>query len=504
MSKYDWLEITAPDDYGQLVEKLDDEFHPGEIAERLQHSISTNAVHGLLIEHGYLDKDYRSTFYNFYAKKGRRYRDGCVRLHFFDNYVEFDCTKTDIICPDGRLEDHYFGYVVLRPTLVATLGRSVLSPDIRVGAHGRAIQAQHRVHLLGHTLSVWGFPSMAQHRDIAVCAHVACWAILRHYSERFPQHRELLIHDITQLATPFDPGGLTPALGLNISHAERIFQAAGCFPVIVRKDEEEDKFYAQLLAYLESGFPLFVAMQGRGHAIVAAGYDWRRSTVAKPPSFNSHVWSQIDTILAVDDNDLPYDCVNLKPSTSPSGSTYTVQDFDAFIVPLPEKIFYPADAIETYSKKGLYQILKNTLKLPEEDNLLRRYFVTTISALRRYAREHPTYMGDDLANLLMHLETAQFIWVVEYASGEQWNQGHIAARAIIDATASPQDPLPVWLAHNGNLAVVFDRSSAKLVVHIDALDRPPGTPIGRMEQNLRQVSDWRGRAANHTGGKIDG
>ena len=321
MSDYDWIEITESDDYNQLVDKLDDEFQPNIIAEQLQSSIS-DAVGGILIEHGYIDKDYRSAFYNFYAKKGRRYRDDCVRLHFFDNYVEFDRTQTDITYFAGRLEECYFGYVVLRPTLFATLGRSVLSPKIRVGARGRAIQAQHYVHLLGHRLSVWGFPSMAQHRDIAVCAHIACWSILRHYSERFPQHRELLIHDITRLATPFDPGGLTPAFGLNIFHAERIFQAAGCFPVIVRKkggenDEFKDGFYAQLLAYLESGFPLFVAMEGWEHAIVVTGYAWR-STAAELPRANSHVWSQIDTLLAVDDNRLPYACVNLRLPTSPS------------------------------------------------------------------------------------------------------------------------------------------------------------------------------------------
>ena len=485
MSDYDWLEITAPDDYSQLVDKLDDEFQPGTIAEQLQSSISY-AVGRVLIEHGYVDKDYRSTFYNFYAKKGRRYRDTCVRLHFFNDYVNFDSTQMDIACPDGRLEDHYFGYIVLRPTLVATLGRSVLSPDIRVGARGRAIQAQHRVHLLGHTLSIWGFPSMAQHRDIAVCAHVSCWAILRHYSERFPQHHELLIHDITRLATSFDPGGLTPAFGLNIFNAERIFQSAGCFPVIVRKkDGKKDEFYAQLLAYLESGFPLFVAMEGREHAIVVAGYAW--CPTAAQPYTASHVWSQIDTLLAVDDNHLPYDCVNLKPPSSPSGPSYTTQDFNAFLVPLPEKIFYPADAMERYSKAALYSLLKSTLKLPEKDKLLRRYFITTISSLRRFARENLTFMGGDLVNLLMRIDTAQFIWVVEYASDEQWAQGHIAARVIVDATASPQDPVPVWLAHNEQLAIVFDRSSAKLAAHIDTLNRPAGTPLGRMEQNLRQV-----------------
>ena len=45
---------------------------------------------GVLIERNYVDKDYRSTYYNFYAKKGQWYRPDCVRLHFFDETVAFD------------------------------------------------------------------------------------------------------------------------------------------------------------------------------------------------------------------------------------------------------------------------------------------------------------------------------------------------------------------------------------------------------------------------------
>ena len=488
MSSYDWLEIREPNDYKQLAQLLDVEFGPDTIGIQLQHQI-TGAVKSVLIEHDYIDKDYRSTFYNFYSKKGRPYRDDCVRLHFFDGCVKFDDERTDMICPDEQLEDHYFGYIVLRPTIVATLGRSILSPDIRIGARGRAIQSCHRIHLLGHTLSVWGFPSMAQHADIAVCAHVACWSILRHYSERFSQHREFLVHDVTKLAGPFDPGGLTPSLGLDIFEAERIFQAAGCFPVIVAKQcGQELQFYGQLLAYLESGFPLFMVMRGQEHAIVAAGYAWR-ATVADLPNANSHAWSQVDTLLAVDDNLLPYGCVSMgaKASFGTSSECYTALDFDAFIVPLPEKIHYPAHAMESFSAQALYASHKNILGLPDDGELIRRYFITTISALRRYARTLQSQMGDELVNLLMRLKTAQFIWVVEYASDRQWAQGHISARAIVDATASPIDTQPVWLSHNDQMAIVFDRTLASGGADVVNLDRPAHTPLGRMEQNLRPV-----------------
>ena len=219
MSEYAWIDIAEPSDFDNLVTALDPAFAPMEVVAELKSCIRP-AVRGVLLEKGYVDKDYRSTFYKHYAKKGRLYRDDCVRVHFFAEGIGFDEATTNLRSASGTVnEGQYYGFIVLRPTIVATIGRSILSPDIRLGARGTAIQAKHKVHLLGHTLSVWGFPSMSQHIDISVCAHVSCWSILRHYSERFSQHRELLLHDITMMASQFDPGGVTPGLGLDVLEA---------------------------------------------------------------------------------------------------------------------------------------------------------------------------------------------------------------------------------------------------------------------------------------------
>ena len=498
---YTWLEIDSPDDYDRLVGILDVAFEPEAIAWELKNNISSEIVSGVLVEHDYIDKDYRSTFYNFYAKMGRPYRQDCVRLHFFDKDVTYSESPPDLQGPDAWLEDHYFGYVVLRPTIAATLGRSLLSPRIRIGARGNAIQARHKVHLLGYTLSVWGFPSMAQHADIAVCAHVACWAILRHYSEQYAQHRELLVHDITMLAKPFDPGGLTPSLGLNLYEAERIFQAAGCYPLMIVREWDEDKeewvdderFFAQMLSYLDSGFPLFVAleseaMENEPHVIVLAGYAWRDGP-GESRERKSHVWSLVDSFLGVDDNMLPYSSVSIRERTRSCADVenYTAEDFTAFIVPLPDKIFYPASAVESFSLGALYRSYKSVLNLPDEDILLRRYFITTVSGLRRYARENRSQMGDELVDLFMHLKTTQFVWVIEYASEEQWNDRHVAVRVVLDASASRKDEQPIWLCHNHDLALVFDRSSEVPKAQVVRLGRPAATPLGRMETNLRPV-----------------
>jgi hypothetical protein len=325
---------------------------------------------------------------------------------------------------------------------------------------------------------------MAQHADISVCAHVSCWAVLRHYSERFPEHRQLLIHDITMLAHPFDPGGLTPSLGLNVLQAERIFQAAGSYPLVVHKvNGEEDSFMAQLLAYLESGFPLFVAMEDKAiaHAIVVIGHAWQPTT-APGPYPSSHVLHQLDTLVAVDDNLLPYSCVPAK-AVAPG---YGYEDFSSFIVPLPEKVHYPADAVDRQSLT-LYDLLATHMAMPSRDRLLRRYFITTLSALRRFARQNESQLGDVLVGTLMRLQTSQFVWVVEYASEDQWSRGQIGARAIVDATASLNDALPVWMAHDLNEALVFDRSDATPSAAVVSLKRERDAPMGRMEQNLRPV-----------------
>ena len=499
MITYKWLKIEKPNDFDQLIAIVPKEYDPKMVASELKASIAPT-VCAVLVELGYIDKDYRSTYYKFYAKKGREYRDDCVRIHLFDDAVSFSENPIDIHIEGyndrdddddeqrDKTEHHYFGYVVLRPTLVSTIGRSIVSPRARSDARGSLVGAYHQVHVLGRKLRVWGFPSMAQHTDISVCAHVSCWAILRHLSERFSQHREWLIHDITMMAQPFDPGGLRPSYGLDILEAERIFQAAGTFPLIVSKDGANDtKFYVQMLAYLESGFPLFVAMEGMGHAVVVVGF--KRRDVSFPLAGKAgSTWDQIESLLVVDDNLLPYATVPLtKPNkTTQLTPTYGADQFDRFIVALPEKIFYPAEAVERASTQFIATFGK-IAGLPDQDKLIRRSFVTTISALRRFARKRLSELGAELVDLIMRLETAQFLWIVEYATAEQWRAGHISARVVLDATASIKDSIPYWFAHDENQATVFDRGIEAGDAQTLDLNRPPSTPLGRMEQNLRPV-----------------
>lgn len=363
MTAFRWVALNSTSDLGALASILGDEYGPKKVAQRLEADLS-DAVKGLLVELHYVDKDYRSTYYHFYAKQGRHYRDDCVRLHFFDASVSFEEAELRLSCPDS-LTDHYFGYMVLRPTGIATVGRSVLSPDVRKGACRSIVVADHKAHVLGHRLLVKGFPSMDQHVDIAVCAHVACWSILRHYSERYSIYREHLTHDVTMMAQDFNPGGLVPSLGLTVANAERVFQQAGTFPLLVtrRPKDPDPEFFRQIGAYLESGFPLFASMRSREHAIAIVGHEWvpKRDWPSGGLKFS---WDEVARLCVVDDNYLPYHSM---PALG-SGTPYSIDDVDAFIVPLPEKVFYSAEAVDRLCP-AVHKHFHKLLGLPSADQL---------------------------------------------------------------------------------------------------------------------------------------
>jgi hypothetical protein len=481
---YTWLPVSNAADLSQLAQRISLEYGPAAVARKLAVGIS-NAVKAVLIEENYIDKDYRSTYYNFYAKKGQQYKANCVRLHFFDQTVTFDEQTLGLSCPEGidRLSDHYFGYMVLRPTGIATIGRSVLSPDIRNGASRYIITANHKVHLLGYKLMVRGFPSMDQHIDISVCAHAACWSILRHYSERFSIYREFLTHDITVMAHQFDPGGLVPSKGLEVSHAERVFQEAGTYPLHIARIgtmDDDPSFYRQLLAYVESGFPLFAAMHDRGHAVAVAGFGWRSPLQSAAPGMR-HAWEEVQTLAIVDDNHLPYLSVPVR-----SGTLYAAENIDAFLVALPEKVFYPGDAIERLAD-NLFRL--PLAGFPPREECIVRYFITTGSALRYFVRDRQSEFDPKLAKAIMTMPFAQFVWIVEYATQTQWAAGQVAVRAVIDATASLRETWPLWLIHSRTEALIFSRENVSLDLNtgIGALHLADTGHAGfsRMHQNLR-------------------
>lgn len=450
-------------------------------------------VRGVLVETEYVDKDYRSVFYHFYAKRADDYARNCVRIHFFRQGVVFDEremalrlkdeSEADEEANDLELSRRYLGFVTLRPTGARNIGRSVIHPDALRQATGSLVTADHKVHVLGHRLKAVGFPWMMQHVDISVCAHVACWSILRHYSEKYSKYAELLLHDITKLAQPFDPGGLIPSIGLAAENAERILYVAGTFPLVIDREVDGESFERQMLAYLESGFPIFAMMPDKTHAVAIIGIAWRADASDTGDCTNSvqDLRSKVDALIASDDNHLPYVRVGWNDALEPCD--YAVKDIQSFIVALPDKVFCPAsfvDKIALHVPQALPE-----LAFPDAEDCVRRYYITTAAALRRDLRTHKRSFDPQLAAAIMQMPMSQFVWIVEFASSAQWDRDEVAVRLIVDATASEADNEPFWVAFDGGMAILWDQKRGlddhpAILKMVEAAE-----PVRRIHSNLR-------------------
>ena len=277
--------------------------------------------------------------------------------------------------------------------------------------------------------------------------------------------------------------------GLVMAEAERVFQAAGTFPLLVTRDDEEKwaSFYTQLLAYLESGFPLFVGMHDVGHAAVVIGHAF--TPAPQPEHANEPVpqaWRLVDRFNVIDDNELPYVSV-AGPSKDKaaaevrSKTPYTADSFDQFIVALPRNPLLGRGrrGAGADGRHRTAWLQPGFAHLP----VLRYYDVRLRQEVRTYASQY----SPEFVQLIMELPAAQFIWVVESQQAEEWTQRNVSARLILDATAGPSDPNPIWLAHTSTNAIVFDRSQAD----DDGVDLVIGTqhgsPLSAMRLNLRPI-----------------
>jgi len=134
-------------------------------------------------------------------------------------------------------------------------------------------------------------------------------------------------------------------------------------------------------------------MHDRRHAVAVVGYEWRQQVSPRNGGVR-YAWDEVESIVVVDDNHLPYLSVS-----ATAGSPYSAQDIDAFIVALPEKVFYPADAVDKL-EPALFKF-GPLLGLPAKEDTILRYFITTGSALRRFVREHESEFDPKLVEAVM-------------------------------------------------------------------------------------------------------
>jgi hypothetical protein len=395
-------------------------------------------------ENRYVDPDYRSEYSAFWSQRFPTRPAFARRLHFFRRLIRDE--QLPAIDPETA---GYVGYATLKPISPGRVGRTVLSPPPRLGKATLAL-ATDRISLFGTPLEVRGAPFLEQDGEYLRCAHAAAW--MCHYSAAL---RRLVGRSLTAQLVELSPAavwherplpspGLTwnqlqavfastgqPALFYGLSAMPRVRGVANPTPQILPDGRIkhpglwDTRIFSVVCRYLNAGYPVLVATLD--HAFVIVGWFREGARIR---------------FIACDDQWGPYETI-----TSPF--TDRRAPWDAFMVPLPPKVYLSGEQAESAAHlliraqgarpgaPSSWQQLST--RLAAGDISLRTFLRSNLGYKRIVSQQR---RGQAATRLLRLARLPHWIWVVEAQDSDRRVAGRpaVLAEIVFDSTSSDRNP----------------------------------------------------------------
>lgn len=471
MIELDARKIESEDDWDDIP--LRSEYKNVEVISSLKRYIGTSCDR-VIIEYPYYDSDYLSTYYLFYSKKNRIFKKQCCRLHLY--------------CSDDEDNHRYGGYITLRPTMEETkIGKTYLEPWLLLKHTAFIMTSEFEVHLRGKDFHVEAFPWMKQETDIAVCAHVAIWSILRYYGNKYNNYRDITMGDIIELM-PESVGRKYPTKAVSMQQIPDVFKDLGFSPIVVRKKNNSDlDFNNELFTYIESGIPLVACMSKKNHAIALIGHgkiNYERLNLLSDRDIILTSELQ-DTVIVQDDNIFPYQELSYNSvnpfdySDEMDNKQYVFQDIDYLIVPLYNRMQLSYDAVTSAYRSFLN---KTPDFIQKGEQYLARIYITSANSFKRYVFNSKK-INPVLETIINTLEMPKFIWCVDLSTRTEYKQNLLSARFIFDSTCCNKEVYPMILFHNSEKITYYDNSTNTWMEESISMK-----PYDIYVNNLREVS----------------
>ncbi|MDO9385012.1 MAG: hypothetical protein Q7T86_19370 [Hyphomicrobiaceae bacterium] len=231
--------------------------------------------------------------------------------------------------------------------------------------------------------------------------------------------------------------------------------------------------------YVDSGIPTSVWVKSPsstiGHAVVATGQVLARSVPSLPsrPTRGEYV----SAFLVNDDQLGPNVRMAVAPGSAIAETSYTIQDAFALIIPLPSKVYLPAesaeifawDMVDRYARDWSSHKIGNAGKLGGSE-ALGDMLLAAHAKNELVARTYLTYgwkhknrairnrLTNDVKKVVRDLDVPRYVYVTEFAIRQklddlELSQRRIIAHAVVDATAKHQDLEAVILFHAPGLCI---------------------------------------------------
>jgi len=436
------LLIESVEDYNKLYECVGKEAIDEQAVDTLKKFLGIKC-NRIVVEYPYHDKDFLSTYYCYYSQKFRGFPKKCYRLHIMGE------------------DEKYFGYIVLRPTVKGTrLGTTYLSPQPLLDEEAYLMLAKYEAHIMDNKRDIKCFPWMKQEVDIAVCAHVAAWTILRYYGNKYHNYADTTMGVIAQKIKG-DMGRKTPSNGLTPVQIADLFQEYGFSPIIRGGVKEENsRFLDEMTAYIESGIPIVGFISPKQHAVSIVGHgsiDYglldNSDSVNKLKDEQTGIILHsklISSLYVMEDNYFGYRKVSKELPTSTSDVDYNLYEIKFAVVPLYEKMHLVYN--EVYER---YVSLVESETMSWEDVKISRIYMTSANSLKREAGNNEE-MCEELRTIILRLNMSKFVWCIDIAGIDNYKNNRTSGRVIIDSTCSTYEREPWILMHDGRQIRYYD------------------------------------------------
>lgn len=437
--------LEKVDDFDKLLDEIPNSYIDTYVIDDLKKCLG-NRCKVIVVEYPYYESDYLSNYYIFYSKKMQNFPKRSYRLMFFS-----DRGASDLM-----------GYLALRPTYEGTrCGRTYIEPQYLVTKSANIILSDCKIHFRAGETVLRVFPHMRQEGDIAVCAHVALWSVLRSFTNRFHKYPEIRLGQLVEMIQP-RAERLIPSRGLTPTQISDVFLKLGFSPII--RGNSDSNFIDEICSYIESGIPVIGFMPELEHAITIIGcgepvrelVSSNRLTANYYEMFidtNGHTY-QTNVIMAAklmkfliinDDNQLPYRV--LDKAIGESEVKYSLEAIKYAVVPLYSGVQLVYNDVKT---AFLALVTDGIFDWMRPDKLITRIFLTSANTYREYINENSTAFGSDLSSILINLEMSKFVWCVEVSRPDAFTRGKIEAIVLVDSTSATINKSPFLLLTKAN------------------------------------------------------
>ena len=405
-----------------FLAELDDKFISTQIEIDLDDYLE-NMRDGLfcVIEYPYVDKVYRDSYYNYYSSKHYSYQRDCIRVSLFESEIKSE----HFLNPECHLDLNrkYLGYFIIRPTINALFGRSIINPKAFEENSCKICTCKINSLVYGVKLETEGFPHSSQDGETIKCAETTIWGLMEYFGNKYAEYKPTLPSKIHEAIARFSYQRQLPSIGLAMDQISFALKEFGFGTEVYSYSTYRNDIYNIIDNYIESGIPVIVGLQSDeiGHAIIAIGKqyieisDWKN---IKKSCFNAwgkeHEYFDASNIpakyIVQDDNMDPYCIISLDKPGEHYEDERSKYKIDTVVVPLYPKIY-----LETVVAKNLaLEIIKDKFVGFEfgSDFVFRFYLSSSRSFKNHIAIQKD--MDVQLKNNLLITKMPKFIWCAEF------------------------------------------------------------------------------------------